>query len=88
MSPHSTPVCSELSVLRKRRDALCRKAMYRHRCPDVLAELQAVTCEILKRELEDRACPPARPARPGPIEPLGDAGAAGGYRQSSLPYKD
>ena len=81
---------SETAALRDRRNSLLRKAENsRYRLQNrkaLLGELQQVTNELLKRELEAQARPaPRSQSRP---EPLGDAGAAGGYAQGRLPYKD
>ena len=83
-------VLSETAALRDRRAQLLRKAnnsRYRLQNRKALTdELLQVTNELLKRELEARSKPePRSQTRP---EPLGDAGAAGGFAQGRLPYKD
>ena len=90
MSGHAARLCSEvrdLNELRAYRQTLCRKVMYRQRRSAFLAELQAVTCEILKRELQAERPGPrdAEKRTPESIEPLGDVPAS---RRSCLPYKD
>ncbi|WP_282045557.1 gas vesicle protein V [Roseibium album] len=84
-NPHLS-VLSETQALRDRRDLLLRKAQLHwfrpHQMRQLQEELQQVTTDLLKRELEARARPKTRP------EPLGDAGAVGGHLQSRKPYKD
>lgn len=84
-NPHLR-VLSETQALRDRRDLLLRKAQLHwfrpHQMRQLQEELQQVTTDLLKRELEARTRPETRP------EPLGDAGAVGGHLQSRKPYKD
>lgn len=86
----SEHVLSETAALRDRRNSLLREAHNsRYRLQNrkaLLGELQQVTTELLKRELEAPARPDPQPdTRP---LPLGDAGAVGGFAQGRLPYKD
>lgn len=83
-------VLSETDALRDRRAHLLRKAENsRYRLQNrkaLLGDLQQVTNELLKRELEARQEATLQPATR--MEPMGDAGAVGGYAQGRLPYKD
>ncbi len=79
-------VLSETAKLRRRRDELLGVAYQRRyrlqHLPRLTGELQRVTTDLLKLELEARPAPEPRP------EPLGDAGAVGEAEQARLPYKD
>jgi|GEM_PF-2590447 len=81
---------SEIKTLRDRRDALLREVdrhRYRlHRKTDLLEDLRHATNDLMKLELAARREPVPQAHRQ--IEPLGDAGAAGGFHQRRLPYKD
>lgn len=83
-NPDRVSELSGTNALRERRNRLLREAdrhRYRlHRLPKLTEELQRVTTALLQHELDLKAKPE--------IEPLGDAGAAGGQSQGQLPYKD
>lgn len=93
MARLTNPESSELretTALRDRRALLLRKAENsRYRLQNrkaLLGDLQQVTNELLKRELEAQQNAAPQPA--ARMEPMGDAGAVGGYAQGRLPYKD
>jgi hypothetical protein len=77
---------SETAKLRRRREDLLSVANRRRyrlqNLPRLTGELQRVTTDLLRLELEAKQAPEPR------HEPLGDAGAVGDVGQARLPYKD